>query len=340
MKRPLSVQIEQEATLNRKTCARLLLLFPVVFAVVAGCNQTGEPQQPVTRAEAIPDNAVKMTPQADLSPPVLHNDDWLYPVPMEGPINTAGAEDSPFITPDGHTFFFFFTPDVRIPATGQLTDGVTGIWWSQKSGDAWAEPERIVLSKAVSLEGCPCARGDTLWFCSVRAGNYGEVDFYTAEFGDGAWGNWENAGEQLNGEYSVGELHISADGATMYFGWDAAGGYGGRDIWKSEKRNGEWGEPVNLGPTINSAGNEDLPFLSSNGKELWFSGQSRLGYPGPAVFRSVRSADGGWSEAEEVVSSFAGEPTLDAAGNIYFVHHFFDHEENMVEADIYVAYHK
>ena len=47
---------------------------------------------------------------------------------MEGPVNTAGAEDSPFVTPDGQTLYFFFTPDVRVPAEQQLLDGVTGIW--------------------------------------------------------------------------------------------------------------------------------------------------------------------------------------------------------------------
>lgn len=100
-----------------------------------------------------------------------------------------------------------------------------------------------------------------------------------------------------------------------------------------------WSVPENLGPTVNSAGNEDQPYLSPDGRELWFTGTSRLGYPGPAVFRSVRAADG-WSAPVEIVSQFAGEPTLDAQGNLYFVHHFFDTDGNMIEADIYVAYRK
>ncbi len=40
----------------------------------------------------------------------------------------------------------------------------------------------------------------------------------------------------------------------------------------------------------------------------------------------------------EVISQFAGEPALDAAGNLYFVHHLFDSSGNLAEADIYVAY--
>jgi hypothetical protein len=58
------------------------------------------------------------------------------------------------------------------------------------------------------------------------------------------------------------------------------------------------------------------------------------------VFRSIRQENGTWSEPEEIVSNFAGEPTLDSEGNLYFVHHFFDKDMNMIEADIYVCFKK
>jgi len=56
----------------------------------------------------------------------------------------------------------------------------------------------------------------------------------------------------------------------------------------------------------------------------------------PAIYRSVK-VDGEWSEPELVVSQFAGEPSLDNAGNLYFTHHFYNSTSQMVEADIYVA---
>ncbi len=58
----------------------------------------------------------------------------------------------------------------------------------------------------------------------------------------------------------------------------------------------------------------------------------------PAIFRSVKLPNGTWDTPEEIVSNFAGEPTLDGAGNIYFTHHYFDSEGGMIEADIYVCY--
>ncbi len=291
------------------------------------------------REKAIPKDAIKMSPETDFFPPIIHYDEWENPIPIGSPINTAGAEDSPFITPDGRTLFFFFTPDVNVPPEKQLIDGVTGIWWTRKVDGIWLEPERIVLSDDVSLDGCPFVQGDTLWFCSIRKGNYGEVDLYTAKYVNGRWTSWKNAGEQLNLQYGVGEMHIGPDG-TLYFSSSRQGGYGGKDLWMCKKDNNEWGKPINLGSNVNSDKNEDQPFITPDGKELWFTGESKLGYPGPAIFRCIKLKNGSWSQPEEIVSNFAGEPTLDSQGNIYFVHHYFNKEMKMIEADIYVAYRK
>jgi hypothetical protein len=59
----------------------------------------------------------------------------------------------------------------------------------------------------------------------------------------------------------------------------------------------------------------------------------------PAVYRSIKLNDV-WQEPQLIISQFAGEPTLDNEGNLYFVHHFFNNASEMVEADIYVAYKK
>lgn len=101
-----------------------------------------------------------------------------------------------------------------------------------------------------------------------------------------------------------------------------------------------WGDPVNLGPNVNSRKNEVQPFLSSSGQELRITGDSRLGYPGPCTFRTLLQPDASWGPAQEIVSRFAGEPTLDDGGNLYFVHHFFSRDDKMIEADIYLSLRK
>ncbi|AIF70116.1 hypothetical protein PAP_08675 [Palaeococcus pacificus DY20341] len=303
----------------------------LAYNVWVSISRLGKRAMPTIREDTIPKNAIKIMPEMDVFPPILHSDEWSKPVPLEGPINTAGAEDSPFVTPDGKNLYFFFTPDVNVPPQKQLIDGVTGIWWSKKINGKWSKPMRIVLGSSESLDGAVFILNDTMWFASVRRGNYGEVDIYTAKFRNGRWTDVKNAGELLNAVYDVGELCISPDGKTMYYGC-------GGDICMMDYVNGSWVNPRKV-PNINSELNEDQPFITPDGNELWFTGQSRLGYPGPAIFRSLKTKDG-WSEPEEIVSNFAGEPVLDAQGNLYFVHHYVTKDMKIIEADIYVAYKK
>lgn len=297
---------------------------------------TSAPPAPISRLESIPANAVKMTPEQDSFPPVAAPG-WSQPVPVEW-VNTAGAEDSPFIMPDGQTLYFFFTPDINIPAQEQVGDGVTGIWMTTHSREIWVE-QRVLLADLAEphLDGCPFVMDDWMAFCSIRAGNQREIDIYTAEFKDGRWINVQNWGEPINQEYRVGELHVT-DG-NLYFGSDRPGGFGELDLWVSHWDGQDWETPVNLGPAVNTSHSENRPFVTADSSELWFDAPSLI-HPGPSVFRSARLPDGSWGKPEEIIWSFAGEPTLTGdAKTLYFVHHYITADTSqMIEADIYVSY--
>lgn len=297
-------------------------------------EEPSEVEQP-SRHEKLPTDIVKQLPIGDQFPPVLYSFLWIDPVPLPGGVNTAGGEDSPFMAPGGETLYFFFTPDVRIPPQEQLLDDVTGIWVSRKVGDVWQEATRVDLGTGdLHLDGCPYASDEELWFCSARAGNYKGLDFWVATIGEDGVTDIRNAGEELNTEIVVGELHITADGSRIYYHSDRADGMGGMDIWYTERTGDGWSEPVNL-EQVNSGDSEGYPFLTLDGSELWIN-RWYMGTPG--VFRS-KLIEGEWSEPQLIISTFAGEPTLDQDGNIYFVHHFFE-EGKMIEADIYVAFKK
>ena len=301
---------------------------------------TQQPAQPApsypttTREEAIPADAVKITPETDIYPPILHSDDFETPVPLGSPINTRGAEDSPFMMPDGNTFYVWFTPSPSIPVEQQLFDNVTGIYEYRKVSGQWTGPERMWLMEPgrLALDGCLFVQGDEAWFCSAREG-YSGINMFTARYVNGKWADWQIVEEDLR-DYEVGEMHISADGNTMYFHSGRAGGKGQLDLWTTEKVNGEWQTPINF-EIMNSAENEGWPFISQDGNEFWFT---RFYMGSPALFRS-KKVSGEWAEPELIVSQFAGEPTFDDEGNLYFTHHFYDNG-TMLEADIYVAYRK
>ncbi|NQT26866.1 hypothetical protein HQ585_16035 [candidate division KSB1 bacterium] len=312
-------------------------IFIMAFALflLMACEENPtepDPEYPdVTREEKIPDDAVKMTPETDVYPPVLHLDAWENPVPLPGPVNTAGGEDSPFIPVDRDEFYFFFTPDVSVPAEQQVGDDVTGIYMSKYEEGNWQEPERIWLQDPgkLSLDGAEFIQGNEMLFVSAREG-YTGLHWFSADYVDGAWTNWQKA--DFNSDYEVGELHIHEN--ELYYHSAKAGGKGQYDIWKLTKVNGAWQNPV-LVEILNSTETDGWPYVTPDGSELWFT-RTYLG--SPAVYRSIKS-EGEWQEPELVLSQFAGEPTMDKFGNLYFVHHYFI-DGVMIEADIYVCYKK
>lgn len=320
---------------------KLINLLPMAFLgfAILACGQSTPTPAPVDRYPLLPEK--KYTPEEDFWPPTII-DGWSQPIPLPYPVNTSGGEDSPFILPDGQTLYFFFTPDVSIPAEKQLLDGVTGIWVTQRSGGTWSEPERVRLSDPgeIALDGCGFVSGNLILFCTAREG-YSGIQWFRADFLEGAWQDWRYAGDELKqSEYEVGELHITTDEQELYFHSWRPGGFGGLDIWVSWKTTAGWGQPINLGPGVNTPADEGWPTISRDKQELWYTGQSTRGRPGPAIFHSLRQPDGSWGLAEEVISTFAGEPTLSIDGNtLYFVHHYFSEDlDIMLEADIFVSY--
>lgn len=316
---------------------RCLLPALSVLLAVAACQRPWPFLE--DRYAKIPADAVKGMPATDPFPPVLLSNEFEAPVPMPGPVNSAGGEDSPFISPDGSEFFFFFTPDVRVPVERQVLDSVTGIWHSRFSGGAWTEPVRVVLNDREAMDGCAQVMGDTLWFASIRNNDMlGDIDVFTAVRRNGEWTDWRNAGAQLNVQYNIGEFHLTSDHRTMYFGTAETGdslrvGY---DLWRTERNANGWDTPVRLGAAVNDSFSQSQPFVSSDMQELWYTGWNAQ-WMGPCVYRAQRDSLGEWGAVEIIVARFAGEPTLDDAGNLYFVHHYYTGgaSSRMLEADIY-----
>ena len=308
------------------------LIGAALLLFVVAC--TSIPQTPLSpdRESLIPAGQAKVQPDADVYPPKSVSAEYDDPVPLPYPVNTAGAEDSAFIMPDGKTLYVWFTPSPSIPVEKQLLDGVTGIYVFQKVETGWSDAQRIWLQDPgkVALDGCEFVLGNTMWFCSARE-DYTGMHWFTAEFVDGKWQNWKDA--DFNPEYEVGELHITADGQELYFHSPRAGGLGEYDIWVSQNVGGAWQEPVNL-TIVNSTYNDGWPFVTQDGSELWFT--RTIG--APELWRSIK-VNGEWSAPEQMFTDFAGEASLDNAGNVYFTHHFYK-DNVMLEADIYVAHKK
>jgi len=91
--------------------------------------------------------------------------------------------------------------------------------------------------------------------------------------------------EYNNREYSTAHPNFSKDGKSLYFSSDLPGGFGGADLYVSHLENGKWGNPVNLGDKVNTAGDEMFPF-TSDGK-LYFSSDGHGGFGGLDIFVAI-----------------------------------------------------
>jgi peptidoglycan-associated lipoprotein len=87
---------------------------------------------------------------------------------------------------------------------------------------------------------------------------------------------------------------LSSDGSTMYFDSNAEGTLGHRDIWMTtfNKKEKSWSKPVNLGSIVNTPGNEGYPFVTEDGKTLYFSSDYHLGMGGLDLFKVALDKDG------------------------------------------------
>jgi hypothetical protein len=309
---------------------KMLILFAVFFATIGCEGKPPEPSPLPDRESLIPADQTKIQPETDIYPPKSFSAEYQDPVPLPYPINTAGAEDSAFIMPDGNSLYVWFTPDVSKPVDKQILDGVTGIYFFNKVDGEWSPAERVLLQDPGKLagDGCEFVRNNVMLFCTVREG-YTGIHWFQAEYKDGKWQNWENADFIPN--FEVGELHVTADGKALYFHSSRPGGKGGYDIWVSKLVDGGWQEPVNV-EVVNTEFTDGWPFISPDGNELWFT----RGPGAPELWRSCK-VGGTWAEPEKMFAPFAGEASMDNEGNVYFTHHFYK-DDVMLEADIYIAH--
>ncbi len=114
----------------------------------------------------------------------------------------------------------------------------------------------------------------------------------SSDFRNGAW----SSPRVLNFiQDKVNYVHpsLSPDGKTLYFTSNHPDGWGGYDIYISERKNAEWSEPALLGRSINTTGDEKFPFIDND--TLYFASDYHPGMGGLDIFRSYKMPNGSWS---------------------------------------------
>jgi outer membrane protein OmpA-like peptidoglycan-associated protein/tetratricopeptide (TPR) repeat protein len=121
----------------------------------------------------------------------------------------------------------------------------------------------------------------------------GSFDIYLSYQTENGWSERVHAGNVINSEFWESAPCLSPDKKQLYFASDRPGGFGGTDLYVSTRlANGKWSIPQNLGPVVNTAGDESCPFVHADNETLYFNSNGHLGYGGTDLFLSKKTIQG------------------------------------------------
>lgn len=243
-----------------------------------------------------------------------------YIITNVGPVINKETNDfSPVLSLDESTMFFTSrrlradtsNSVIRDIDTGELKEDV---YVSFKNEDGvWTEPEILNLNTDehdATISVAP--DGQTLF---IYRDNYGDGQVLESKLFGETWSTPLLLGSDINSDSWETHATVSADGNTLYFVSDRSGGLGKRDLYKCVKLpNGEWSRALNMGPTLNTKWDEDSPFLSPDGKTLYFSSMGHKTMGGFDIFVSKLGEDGEWGVPQNL-----GYPLNTVEDDIFFV---------------------
>ncbi|OFX59511.1 MAG: hypothetical protein A2046_11965 [Bacteroidetes bacterium GWA2_30_7] len=209
--------------------------------------------------------------------------------PVQGAINTAGAESVPRISSDGKRIYFKGTD-----REGGL--GGEDIWYSDKQADnTWGKPVLFTALCTNSHETMYAisADGNIVILFGNYEGSFGNGDiFYSVKTANG-WSFPCNIGGAINTKKWEAQATLSPDGKTLIFvtNNELNGHIGFYDLYVSNLVETGWSAPVNLGSVVNTTASETRPAFAADGKTLYFSSDGHKGFGGTDIFMTKRLDD-------------------------------------------------
>ncbi len=290
-------------------------------------------------AERVPeksDYAVKLANSCDAARLWLQNPDVDVDIENENSINTEHADFSPIAYANGFLIisdrWFLKSPenDKNAKVYGWTGNSFLKIYQAEQAKDSAAGVMQLTLlpeqinDKYHNGPATLNADGSAIYF--TRAGVADDVDLkkakdfvfkktiYVASKINGIWSEATPFPYNSPYEYSVQHPALSPDGNILYFASDMPGGFGGMDLYYSEKSSNGWSKPVNCGSIINSDEDEVFPFVRKDGT-LYFSSRGHITIGGLDIFSS-KGEKNSWKEPENLKSPY--NSTRDDFGIFFF----------------------
>jgi len=246
--------------------------------------------------------------------PVTMKDPVIFP----GNVNSSFDDYMPNSDPTGRTLYF----------TSKRKGGTTEDAANAKEGDEdvyqinfengkWSDP--ALLPRPINSENNEgastfSADGQTVVYTACeREGGVGGCDLFIMHLEGSTWSEPQNLGDVVNSKAWDSQPTISSDGSRIIFASERDGGYGNGDLYMVEKNVfGEWGPPQNLGGMVNTPFSDMSPYLSPDGKTLYFASLGHPGFGSYDLFRTVYEG-GRWTAPVNM-----GKPLNTSGGDQYF----------------------
>lgn len=248
-------------------------------------------------------------------------------------VNSNALEYYPSLTIDGKKMIF----------TRRIEDDedfYESEWIDNKWSKAIAAPGKINTNLN---EGAQNISQDGNWLiftgCNYPEG-FGSCDLYISyKTKSGGWSEAENLGSTINSSAWESAPSLSPDKKDLYFSSTRTGGYGARDIWVTHRlQNGKWSAPENLGPDVNTPGDESCPFIHSDNQTIYFNSNGHKGYGMTDLFLSRKDTSNHWGEAENLgypINTIDDEGSIIVAADGVNAYYASDRKEKNAGLDLY-----
>ena len=255
------------------------------------------------------------------------------PKNVGGNINTAEPEYFPSLTIDSKELIF----------TRRVKNVNEDFYYSKSNASQWdvAKPIEGDINTPMS-EAAQNISSDGQWLvftANNRENSYGNYDLYISYLTPQGWGEAVNLGGKINSDQWDAQPCLSPDKQDLYFASRRFGGLGGKDIYVCRLQpNGKWGEPENMGPNINTPGDDECPFIHADNQTLYYVSNGLQGYGGDDLFVARKISDGVWGKAKNLgypINTINDEGTLFVAADGKTAYYASDRSDSKGSLDIY-----
>ena len=234
-------------------------------------------------------------------------------------VNSKYPEYGAIISADESVMMF--TSRRNTTTGGGIAEGLNeyyeDIYITNKVGGKWTSPVNMGTNVNSNEHDATVAVAPDAQSMIIYKDDKGDGNLYETKLVGATWSKPVKMNKFINSKYHESSASYSNDSKTLYFVSNKPGGFGEHDIYytKWDEIKKDWGEAVNVGPTINTKHNEESVVIHPDGKTLYFSSQGHETMGGYDIFMSKLQADGvTWGKPENI-----GYPINSVDDDVFFV---------------------